>query len=194
MIRLLRTAVPIAVLAVALAACSSPAIDIPEGAQVTVAPATTAPAVETGAVEPTPEQAATTPTAPPLQALDCAAILPVETIEEALGLPSGFVTASGETDGCSWAMAGNPSALALQAATGATEDTVDEQEATGATESSELGDRAFFRAGDPAGDAASTLVVLVGDQLVTVRSFVGDQEAIETLATDALGVLGLDPS
>ncbi|KQQ05206.1 MULTISPECIES: hypothetical protein [unclassified Rathayibacter] len=199
MIRILRTAVPIVVLAAALAGCSSSTIDIPEGAQVTPAPVAT-PAV-TAAVEPAPEATVPIETVPvettpatASRALECTAVLPVETIETALGLPAGFVTASEQTDGCAWAMAGNPSALTLQALTGATEDTVAQQEASGSAASSTLGDRAFYRGADAAADPAATLVVLVGDEMITVRSYVGDQASLEELASDALTALELDPS
>ncbi|WKK72017.1 hypothetical protein Q0F99_02670 [Rathayibacter oskolensis] len=197
MIRILRTAVPIAVLAAALAGCSSSTIDIPEGAQ--VAPAPTAAPTETAAIEPTPEapvEAAPVETTPATagRVLDCAAVLPAETIESALSLPTGFVTVSEQSDGCAWAMAGNPSALTVQAVTGATEETLAQQEATGEAASSTLGDSAFYRAGDAAVDPAATLVVLVGDEMVTLRSYVGDQAALEELASDALTALDLDPS
>lgn len=193
MTRITRAAAPTALLAtvLALAGCSSSAIDVPEGAQVTIAPAVTpTEAPSEAAPEPAPVESA----APVDDALDCATVLPVATIETVLELPTGFVTESDQGAGCAWAMAGNPAALVLLSATGATTDTFAAQQAQGAVEESELGDQAFYRAGDPAVDPAATLVVLLADRQVTVRSYVGDQESLEVLASDAMTALGLDPA
>ncbi|SMH31129.1 hypothetical protein SAMN06295885_0543 [Rathayibacter oskolensis] len=201
MIRSLRVATPVvAALVLALAGCSSSTIDIPEGAVVSAAPTRvpveSAP-VESAPAQSTPEASATVETeepAPVTETLDCATVLPVETIEAALELPAGFVTPSSTGAGCSWSMAGNTSALVLQTATGATSDSLAQQEAAGATEPSDLGDQAFFRAGDPAVDPAATLVVLAADRLLSLRSYVGDQEPLESLAADVFSALGQDPA
>lgn len=193
MMRITRAAAPTALLAtvLALAGCSSSAIDVPEGAQVTIAPAVTpTEAPSETAPEPAPVESA----APVDDALDCATVLPVATIETVLELPTGFVTESDQGTGCAWAMAGNPAALVLLSATGATSDTFAAQQAQGVVEESELGDQAFYRPGDPAVDPAATLVVLLADRQVTVRSYVGDQESLEVLASDAMTALGLDPA
>lgn len=176
-----------AALLMLLAGCSASAVDVPEEAEVTIAPAPTA-ARSADAVAPGPPPAADqTVPVPTLDAdeLDCAAVLPVETIEAVLEVPSGFITPV-DAAGCAWSMAGNPSAVAVQAASGAGREVFDSQRAAGATEESELGDEAFFRPGDASVGSAATLVVLAGDRLVSVSSFVGGREALETLADAVL--------
>lgn len=198
MIRPSRSAAPLAALALAvvLAGCSSSTIDIPADAQVTPPPAVTA----------TPDGAQPDPVDPlddrpvdPIESaavgeeLDCATVLPVGTIETVLELPAGFVSAGETTDGvCVWAMAGNPSALSLSSATGVTVGDVTQQQQASASLPSDLGDAAFFLPADAEIDSAVSLLVLAGDRLLSVRSFVGDQEALETIASDALTVLGRD--
>lgn len=210
MTRTTRALRPIVVVAAAVvfAGCSSSTIDVPEGAQVTIAPAVTASAAPSDSGEaPTdsgeapadsgeaPAEGIPEESAEPVEdELDCAALLPVETVEAGLELPAGFVTASDSGVGCAWSMAGNPSALTLQSVSGATAETFSAQQEQGVVESSELGDQAFFRAADPAFDPAASVVVLLADRLVTLRSYVGDREQLEALAVDALAALGLDPA
>lgn len=203
MTRTTRALRPIVVVAAAvvLAGCSSSTIDVPEGAQVTIAPAVTASAAPSDSGEApadsgeAPAEGIPEESAEPVEdELDCAALLPVETVEAGLELPAGFVTASDSGVGCAWSMAGNPSALTLQSVSGATAETFSAQQEQGVVESSELGDQAFFRAADPAFDPAASVVVLLADRLVTLRSYVGDREQLEALAVDALAALGLDPA
>ncbi|TCL84893.1 MULTISPECIES: hypothetical protein [unclassified Rathayibacter] len=174
-----------------LAGCSSSAIDVPDRAP--------AAAVDSTAPTAVPTAVPTTPAAEPtagatVEVLDCAAVLPVTAIEAALELPEGFVTASDQGSGCAWAMAGNPAALVLQTATGATTADVAAQQSEAPVEPSGLGDAAFFRAGDPAVDPAATVVVLAGDRLLSLRSYVGGQAPLEELATEVLAALGQDDS
>ncbi|QHF23524.1 hypothetical protein GTU73_05510 [Rathayibacter sp. VKM Ac-2804] len=175
--------------ALLLGGCSSSTIDVPDEAPPTAVPST---APSAG---PTAEPTAPAPSAAAsVEELDCAAVLPVETIEAVLELPEGFVTSSDQGSGCTWAMAGNPAALVLQTATGAGTSAFAAQESAGPVEPSGLGDVAFFRAGDPAADPAAAVVVLMGDRLLSLRSYVGGQAALEELATDALTTLGQGPS
>ena len=175
-----------AVLVLALAGCSGTTVDVPEGAQPTIA-------TQTPAATAAPATTGTAPAAPTLTAetLDCAQVLPVETVESVLDLPEGFATPSEQLGACAWSMAGNPTALLLQSATGATlaEATARQTSAVAAV-GSDLGEAAFFQPGDPALDPSSTLTVLAGDRLVSLRSSVGGQDALEMLAEDVLAALG----
>lgn len=178
--------------ALLLASCSSSStIDVPDEAPqaaVESAAPSTAPTAEPTATAPSPSAASS------IEVLDCAAVLPVETIEAVLELPEGFVTPSEQGSGCTWAMAGNPAALVLQSATGAGTAEFTAQESAAPVQPSGLGDAAFFRAGDPAADPAATVVVLAGDRLLSLRSYVGAQGPLEELATDVLTALGQEPS
>jgi len=172
-------------LVLALAGCSSATVDIPESARPTIA--TRAPSAATAA----PEQPAV-PAAPSLviETLECDTVLPVETIESVLELPSGFAVPGDQPVGCAWTMAGNPSALLLQTATGATAAEVStRQAATAGALPSDVGEAAFFQPADAALDPASTLTVLSGVRLLSLRSSVGDQAALETLAEDVIASL-----
>ncbi|NQX04401.1 hypothetical protein HQQ82_06260 [Rathayibacter sp. VKM Ac-2856] len=168
-----------------LAGCSSAALDVPDEAPPVATP------VETVApsTDPTAGEGAPTPGAADVESLDCAAVLPITSIEAVLELPAGFVTTSEQGSGCAWAMAGNPAALVLQTATGDVAGAFEAQESVGSAVPSDLGDDAFFRAGDPAVDPAATLVVLAGDRLLSIRSAVGGQAALESLATEVLTAL-----
>lgn len=192
MTRTIRAASAMLMAALALTGCSSSAIDVPEGAEVTIAPA---PSAETtpGDAEPAPAEAAPLepmPTGPVQDALDCATVLPVETIESVLDLPAGFVASSEQEGGCAWTMAGNPQALSVESESGATADDLAALQSGGAEVAGDLGDQSFFRPADPAVDPAATVVVLEGERLLTVRSYVGDQESLETLADSVLTALG----
>ncbi|WP_181026439.1 hypothetical protein [Rathayibacter tritici] len=182
---------PLAVAAVVLllAGCSSTTIDVPRDAQVDI-PTPTA-VEQTSTTDPAAEPAVT-PTAPVLvdEALDCAAVLPLDTITAALELPPGFVTDSALTGSCAWTIAGNSTALTLSSSSGATAASLVEQEQAGATEPVDLGDQALYRAGDASTDPAATVVVLEGTRLVTLRSFVGDQASLVGLAESALAAIG----
>lgn len=187
MIRSPRLALPAAALVLALAGCSGGAVDIPESSQPTIATQEPGASVAPVAPQQTDEPVVPSPT---IETLDCEAVLPVETIESVLELPSGFATPGEQPVGCAWTMAGNPSALLLQTATGATLAEVStRQAATPGALASDLGEAAFFRPADAALDPASTLTVLSGDRLLSLRSSVGDQAALETLAEDVIAAL-----
>ncbi|PTL73066.1 hypothetical protein C1I63_09535 [Rathayibacter caricis DSM 15933] len=184
MIRSPRLALPAAALVLALAGCSGGAVDIPESSQPTIA------TQEPGASVAPQQTAEPVVPSPTIETLDCEAVLPVETIESVLELPSGFATPGEQPAGCAWTMAGNPSALLLQTATEATLAEVStRQAATPGALASDLGEAAFFRPADAALDPASTLTVLSGDRLLSLRSSVGDQAALETLAEDVIAAL-----
>ncbi|KZX21021.1 hypothetical protein [Rathayibacter tanaceti] len=201
MIRIVRAGVGAAVLALVLTGCASGTIEVPPDAQVSIptpsvgdrsTAGTTGDADATGtepapAEPPAPAGAATTTTG---ATLDCASLLPLDTITSVLALPAGFATASEASDGCAWTIAGNTSALTVQSSTGGDATSFAALRDAGPAQPSEVGDNAFFRAGDPAVDPAATLVVLDGSRLVTLRSFVGDQPALESLATSVLSAIG----
>lgn len=186
-----RSSRPLAVIAVVLllAGCSSSTIDVPRDAQVDI-PTPTA-AEQTPTTDPAAEPVVT-PTAPVLvdETLDCAAILPLDTITAAFELPPDLVTESALDGTCAWTIAGNATALTLSSSSGATAASLVEQEQAGATEPVNLGDQALFRAGNPSADPAATVVVLQGTRLVTLRSFVGDQASLVGLMESALVTIG----
>ena len=195
MIRRSRRAAPLAALvlpALVLAGCaSSSALDVPDEAPSPVVQSTAA--VDPPTAEAAPSAAAPTAGAS-TEVLDCPTVLPITTIEAVLELPEDFATASDQGSGCAWAMAGNPAALVLQSATGAASGDFAVQESAGPVEAIDLGDSAFYRPGDPAVDPAATVVVLTGDRLISLRSYVGGQAALEQLATDVLTALEQAPS
>ncbi|MBF4461626.1 MULTISPECIES: hypothetical protein [unclassified Rathayibacter] len=184
-------------IALALAGCSSSTIDIPAGAEPTM-PAFDTP---TGSASPSPTAApGTTATvapgaeatagAPAKEQLDCATLLSLPTLSSALDVPGDFISASEPGDGCAWSMAGNPAAVTVQSTTGASAQSLDALKASGSVTVTGLGEQAFYTAPDPTIDPAATLAILDGDRLVVLRSFVGGQAALETLATDVLRGLG----
>lgn len=191
MIRTIRAGVPILALAAALAGCSSSTIDIPQGAEVTLPPTATATPAATSMPDSAPVQSASSePAATTDEVLDCATVLPIATISTAFALPAGFVTATEQTSGCAWSMAGNSSALTLWSATGAVAESFASQQSSGTAQPSTVGDQAFYRPGDSTIGPAATLVVLNGSRLMTLRSYVGDQAALESLAKDVITAIG----
>ncbi|NQX15201.1 hypothetical protein [Rathayibacter sp. VKM Ac-2857] len=167
---------------VLLAGCSSPAVlDVPESAG-TAAPTS----VAAPEAVPTATAATDTPAAPEL---DCSAALPAAAVESAVGLPAGTAVLLQTEDACSYAIAGNPSAVLVTVGPARLAETfTGAGEAVGAVPAP-LGEAAYRLEGSPT--TPSELAVLAGGYELHVESFVGDQDALADWAVAVLDSLGV---
>ncbi|MBF4461624.1 MULTISPECIES: hypothetical protein [unclassified Rathayibacter] len=170
-------AVAAVALSTLLAGCSGGAlIEVPESASPTIASAARS------AGEGTARSATDT--------LDCAAALPASRIEKDLALPEGAVgQPEPSTDGCAYAIAGNPSAIVLTMEPGRLADTFKRAgRAQGATPAP-LGTAAYWRRGDAR--EPSELAVLAGGIEVHLVSSVGEQTTLVSWAVAMLASQGV---
>ncbi|PPF25428.1 hypothetical protein C5D07_06580 [Rathayibacter tritici] len=175
----LRSSAAAAILALALAAdvsgCASGAvIDIPDSAvsasATNVPPATSAPATAE-------------------QDVDCAGALAATAIEQDTGLPAGSVVLAAAGDTCSYALAGNDSAVVLTLHRGPLLETfTGAGEAAGAVPVS-LGTAAYWLPG--LAPAPSELAVLAGGWELRIVSSVGEQATLVDWAVSALASVGV---
>ncbi|QHF23522.1 hypothetical protein GTU73_05500 [Rathayibacter sp. VKM Ac-2804] len=165
-----------------LAGCSSaPVLDVPESAR-TAAPSSLA-APEAA---PTATATADLPASPEL---DCSTALPPAAVESAVGLPAGTAALQQSGDTCSYAVAGNPSAVVVRVGPARLAETfIGAGEAVGAV-SAPLGEAAYRLEGSPT--TPSELAVLAGGYEVHVESYVGDQDVLADWAVAVLDPLGV---
>ncbi|MWV50874.1 hypothetical protein GRS96_16505 [Rathayibacter sp. VKM Ac-2803] len=178
----MRLRLPVLVLATALllSGCASgTVIDVPESAG-------SAAAAPTGTAAPSAEPAPSVAVA-----LDCSTALPASALEDRVGLPRGTATASVVDGDCTYAIAGNPSAVVVSVAPGRLVETfTGEGDSRGAVPVP-LGMAAYWVPGD-ASSSPSELAVLAGGRELHIVSFVGDQPALLDWAVAVLGSLGVD--
>jgi hypothetical protein len=173
-----RSAVPALALVLALSACSSePVIEVPEraGDGATITPTAI----------PRSEPAASAPT------LDCARVLPAAGIEQSAGLPAGSVELVDDGRSCSYAAAGNPSALVVTLGPARLLETfVGAGEAVGAT-AVPLGDAAYRV--DPVAGASQPgeLAIQAGGYELRIVSFLGDSSTAIDWAGAVLADVGV---
>ncbi|AZZ48089.1 hypothetical protein C5C45_10170 [Rathayibacter rathayi] len=169
------TAAALLALAIGMSGCAcGTAIDIPDSAR--------------------GKSATSAPTATPAptaveQDVDCAGALPVTTIEQDTGLPAGSVVLAAARDTCSYALAGNDSAVVLILHRGPLLETfTGEGKAIGAVPIS-LGTAAYWLEG--LAPAPSELAVLAGGWELRIVSSIGKQSTLVDWAVSALASVGV---
>lgn len=168
-----------------LAGCSGDAVvDVPESATVSLPPRATAAPSEQGSAG--PAESIDSP------GLDCALALPASAIEDATGLPGGSVTEEPAEGGhCSYAIAGNPAAVAVTLRPARLAETfAGEGEALGAVQAP-LGEDAYWLEGEGPASASEFAVLASGYELHIV-SYVGQRDDVVGWAVSVLASVGVE--